>query len=71
MTTNNTILLYLDNDEMTNNDNIPNITIDFDFDDTLNSDSDSNDEDNSNDDSNKEEESIIIGTTTLLGPNLY
>ena len=48
---NTTILLYLDNDETTNNDNIPNMTIDFNFNDTPNSDSDSNDGDDSNDDS--------------------
>ena len=46
----------------TNNDNVPNTTIDFDFDDTPDSDSDSNDEYDSNDDSDNEEESIITGS---------
>ena len=72
-TTNTTVLLYLDNDETTNNDNIPNTIIDFNFDNTPNSDSDtdSNDEDDSNDDSDNEEESIIIGITTPLAPESY
>ena len=72
-TTNITILLYSDNDETTNNDNIPNTTIDFDFDDIPNSDSDtdSNDKDDSNDDSDNKEESIIIGVITPLAPKLY
>ena len=71
ITTNTTILLHLDNDETTNNDNVPNTTIDFDFDDTLDSDSDSNDRDESNDDSDNEEESILMGATTPLAPKLY
>ena len=70
-TTNTTILLHPDHDETTNNDNVPNTTIDFDFDDTPNSDSDSNDGDDSNNDSDNEEESILIGATTPLAPKLY
>ena len=70
-TTNTTVPLYKDNDKTTNNDNVPNTTIDFDFDDTPDSDSDSNDEYDSNDDSDNEEESIITGATTPLGPDPY
>ena len=63
------ILLYHYIQITTNNDNVSNTTIDFDFDDTP--DSDSNDEDDSNDISDHEEESILTGVTTPLAPKPY
>ena len=68
---NTTISLYKDNDKTTNNNNVPNTTIDFDFDNTPDSDSDSNDKYDSNDDSDNKEESIITGAITPLGPDPY